>query len=131
MSDPEHARLLLDMAAKDFRALQGMMDAEVFADSIFCFHAQQTVEKTLKAWCSFAGISYPRTHDLERLLRLLQDGGVQLPEEFVSLADLTDYAVQYRYESTDVGLGPVDREQICSSVGKVVGHMGRLVKDDA
>jgi HEPN domain-containing protein len=62
MSDPEHARLLLEMAEKDLRALGGMTDDEIFADSIFSFHAQQAVEKALKAWCSLRGVRYPRTH---------------------------------------------------------------------
>jgi HEPN domain-containing protein len=129
MSDPEHARLLLEMAGKDFRALQGMMDAEVFADSIFSFHAQQAVEKVLKAWCSLKGIRYPRTHDIERLFQLLEEGGVEVPAGFTFLAGLTDFAVQYRYESTDVGLGPVDRKEIVDCTGKFVDHVRGLMAD--
>jgi hypothetical protein len=49
MGDIEHARALLDLARIDFRALNGMLDAAVFDDSIFGFHAQQTVEKHLRA----------------------------------------------------------------------------------
>ena len=127
MSDPEHARLLLEMAGKDFRALQGMMDTEVFADSIFSFHAQQAVEKVLKAWCSLKGIRYPRTHDIERLFQLLEASGTEVPKDFISLAGLTDFAVQYRYESTDVGLGPVDREEIVGSTGRFLEHVAGLV----
>ena len=127
MSDPEHARLLLEMAGKDFRAMRGMTDAEIFADSIFSFHAQQTVEKVLKAWCSWMGIAYPRTHDIERLFQLLEESGVQVPEGFTSLTGLTDFAVQYRYESTDAGLGPVDREEIIGSVRRFLTHVATLV----
>ncbi len=131
MSDPEHARLLLEMAGKDFRALRGMMDAEIFADSIFSFHAQQAVEKVLKAWCSLKGIGYPRTHDIERLFKLLEEGGVQVPEGFTSLGGLTDFAVQYRYESTDVGLGPVDREEVSGSVGELFEYVAGLATQSA
>jgi len=51
MSDEgrEHAHALLEMARKDVRALTGMTDPEVFADEIFGFHAQQAIEKALKA----------------------------------------------------------------------------------
>src|ERR1039457_172591 len=37
-----------------------------------CFHAQQTVEKYLKARLIVAGINFPRTHDLVALLALVQ-----------------------------------------------------------
>jgi HEPN domain-containing protein len=35
-----------------------------------CFHAQQCAEKYLKARLVEAGIAFPKTHDLEALLRL-------------------------------------------------------------
>ena len=59
MTDPdrEHAQTLLEMARKDARALSGMTDADVFADEIFGFHAQQVIEKALKAWCAHRGIT--------------------------------------------------------------------------
>src|SRR2546426_5281034 len=114
MRDLARAGSLPAMAEKDFRALQGMGDTDVFADSIFSFHAQQAVEKALKAWCSLKGIPYPRTHDLERLFGLLEESGEELPSRFAALASLTDFAVQYRYESTEVGLGPIDRGELVS-----------------
>jgi hypothetical protein len=50
MADFEHDRAILRMAHKDFNALSGMLDNAVFADEIFGFHVQQTLEKALKAW---------------------------------------------------------------------------------
>ena len=55
MSDLDHARLMLNMAGKDLKALQGMMDVNTFASEIFGFHAQQAVEKALKACLWRAG----------------------------------------------------------------------------
>jgi hypothetical protein len=37
------------MAGKALQALQGMIDVHTFANEIFGFHAQQAVEKALKA----------------------------------------------------------------------------------
>jgi HEPN domain-containing protein len=45
------------MATKDLRALQGMLDNKTFADEVFGFHAQQIVEKSLKAWLSLRGVT--------------------------------------------------------------------------
>ena len=62
-----------------------------------CFHAQQCVEKYLKARMCMAGVRTPRTHDLVILL----DGVLPVEptwESFrESLAYLSEYAVAYRY----------------------------------
>ena len=50
MHAADHAQDLLRMARKDFDALRGMLDHPLFADEIFGFHAQQAIEKSLKAW---------------------------------------------------------------------------------
>lgn len=52
MSDLDHARMMLNMAGKDLKALQNMLDMNAFANEIFGVHAQQAVEKALKAWLS-------------------------------------------------------------------------------
>ena len=41
------------------------------ARDIVCFHLQQCLEKYLKARLEEVAISYPKTHDLERLLDLV------------------------------------------------------------
>ena len=56
MKDLEQARNFLSIAARDYRALCGMEDAEVFSDEIFGFHVQQAVEKALKAWLCSLGV---------------------------------------------------------------------------
>ena len=75
MSALEHARGLLVMARKDFDALCGMVDNPLFAEEIFGFHAQQAIEKSLKAWLAAWSLTYPMTHDLSRLLDLLEENG--------------------------------------------------------
>ena len=65
-----------------------------------CFHAQQCAEKYLKARLQEARVSFPRTHDLTVLLRLV------LPLEplwagcAADLKSLTDAAVEVRYPGT-------------------------------
>ena len=43
MNAIDEARRLLDMAQKDFKAMQGMNDAVQFPEEIFGFHEQQTL----------------------------------------------------------------------------------------
>ena len=66
MSDQEHAEEILEASRRDLRALRGMGDVEAFSDEIFGFHAQQAVEKALKAWLAFLGQRFPKTHDLKQ-----------------------------------------------------------------
>jgi len=61
-----------------------------------CFHAQQCVEKHLKAILVLKGIDFPKTHDLEKLLSLIPaESRPDLSEE--EQAHLTEYATGARY----------------------------------
>ncbi len=63
-----------------------------------CFHAQQAVEKYLKAILAFHGEPIPRTHDLEEI-QLLCIKWIETSEfRDLSLEELSDYAVSVRYD---------------------------------
>jgi hypothetical protein len=77
-----------------------MLDSEFFAEEIFGFHVQQSVEKALKAWLEFLGETFPYTHDLGVLLQKLENRGCEVTE-FWDLLDFSLFAVQLRYDSLD------------------------------
>lgn len=93
------ARGMLAKAESDLRAAALMAESGVALDAA-CFHAQQAVEKLLKAFLLAQGAEAPRTHNLVRLLLLCQ----QHDPTFAQLAEvgdaLTPYAVELRYETT-------------------------------
>ncbi len=62
-----------------------------------CFHAQQCVEKYLKARLILAGINFPKTHDLVALLALVQKVEPLWQPWKEHLSKLTYYAVTVRY----------------------------------
>ena len=62
------------------------------------FHAEQAVEKALKAVLSSSGIEYPRTHNLVMLVELLRQAQHDLPANADDFALLVPYAVMLRYE---------------------------------
>jgi HEPN domain-containing protein len=63
-----------------------------------CFHVQQAIEKSLKAFLAFHGQAIPRTHDLE-VLEQICSTIEPFPElQSLDLAGLSDYAVQLRYD---------------------------------
>ena len=65
------------------------------------FHLQQAVEKLLKALLSFVEIDPPRTHDIEVLVELCEQEGIELPKYAKEFPKLTPYAVEFRYEIID------------------------------
>ncbi|MDP3150053.1 MAG: HEPN domain-containing protein [Ignavibacteria bacterium] len=127
MRDKKHAEHMLTIAGKDLSALRGMAkDEATFHDEIFGFHAQQTVEKCLKAILSYFGVSYPKTHDLLQLESLCMENEIKIPEEFSSLSDLTDFAVEYRYDLLEEE--PVKRSEILASVEAFFNYVQKIVQ---
>lgn len=122
MEPHEEADRLLRSAGNDFRALAGMTDPEVFTEEIFGFHAQQAIEKCLKAWIALLGAEYPRTHDISFLLSTLQRLGEEV-EDFQDLIDFNPYAVQFRYEAYEEFGNPVDRNQVIRRVRQVLDRV--------
>ncbi len=57
------ARQLLELAAADELAARTLSDAAGISDAIVGFHAQQSVEKALKAVLASHEIEFPFTHD--------------------------------------------------------------------
>ncbi len=129
MSDLAHARMMLSMARKDLTALQNMLDLNAFANEIFGFHAQQAVEKALKAWLSLIDVDYPRIHDLEELLVLLESHRETVSERFYALIDLTDFAVQFRYASFEDFDNQLDRAEMIHQVTELVEYVEKLSED--
>jgi len=60
------------------------------------FHAQQAAEKALKAVLVALGVQPPKTHQLEYLMTLIKQGGIDI-QEVREASLLTDYAVETRY----------------------------------
>lgn len=126
MKDIEHARMMLDLAMGDFKALGGMADPAVFDDGVFGFHAQQAVEKSIKAWLAILGAQYPKTHDVRLLLNLLHGQGVDA-SPFLDLVEYNIYAVQFRYESCQSGDEPIDREEAIGAVSNLINRVKKLL----
>lgn len=92
---------MLNAAERDFKALLNMQDEALFEAEIFGFHAQQTVEKLLKAWLSEIGVRYQKIHDLQILFALLKDNNQNIPLDLEELEELIDFAITFRYEVFD------------------------------
>ena len=105
----EQARLFLQKAAEDEILLNKIIADDDISDSIFGFHAQQAVEKLLKAVLAARSIRIRKTHNLRELMDLLADSGIPLAESLTDLDFLTPYGTLGRYENLPFS-APFDRQ---------------------
>lgn len=91
------AKVLARKAEDDAKAMRLLVLNPEISDEIVGFHAQQAIEKWLKAVMALHGLEEARIHDLGRLLEILGEAGVDLPPAADQLDDLSIYAVPLRY----------------------------------
>ncbi len=99
------------------------------ADTIVGFHAQQAVEKALKAVLAASGDDFPWTHDLRHLIERLNDLEIQLPLSLQDVGVLGPWAVEFRYgETID---DPLDRAQAITLANDAVAWAEAHVENKA
>jgi HEPN domain-containing protein len=87
----------LEKARSDIYAAESVLASTGPYDTA-CFHAQQAIEKALKALLACFQQPIPRTHDLDELQRLCLASRSSPELEALDLTEITDYAVQLRYD---------------------------------
>jgi HEPN domain-containing protein len=101
--------VLLGLARDDELAARALLPVKGATDAIVGFHAQQAVEKSLKAVLTDGGIEFPYTHDLDGLTELCKRNSIDVPAHLASVDQLTPYGVQLRYGASLPG--GLDRDQ--------------------
>lgn len=84
-----------------------------------CFHAQQCVDKYLKARLQEVGIPFGKTHDLSTLLDLILPVETTWEALREDLRALTVFAVTYRYPGDSAD--EIDAREAVNRCGKVRG----------
>jgi HEPN domain-containing protein len=93
----EHARGLWQKAANDLVAARAIMATGEAFDTV-CFHAQQAVEKCLKAVLALHDVEYPRRHDMAELIELVQPLFQEISSYSDRIIGLAPFAVEIRYD---------------------------------
>ncbi len=99
-ADRDEALLLLRKAREDQAVVAKLVSDREIADAAIGFHAQQAVEKALKAILAAAGYEFPWTHDIRHLLERLGAIGVAVPDSVREARWLSPWAVEFRYGET-------------------------------
>ena len=117
----EAAFSLLEKARGDWLVCDKLLKDSTVPVWIVGFHAQQAVEKSLKAVLSASRIEYPHTHNLTMLIELLRKHDLDLPEDVSEMARLTPFGAALRYDemSPEENLS-LDKEWVKSCVSKII-----------
>jgi len=104
-----------------------VMRNQDIADDAVGFHAQQAIEKWLKAVIASRGEDFEYTHDIRHLIvrAKLESREANQPFDLRQAINLTEYAVPLRYEDL-LDAEPLDRESTVSLVEEV----GQWAKDE-
>ena len=98
--EPDDAREWVNRAQSTLAYARQLHPDVLFED--LCYSAQQAAEKAIQAVFVKRNQPFPFTHNLDRLLSLLQRSGVSIPDPVLRAGVLTPYAVVVRYP------GPAD-----------------------
>ncbi|HEX5928095.1 MAG TPA: HEPN domain-containing protein [Solirubrobacterales bacterium] len=123
MSSPEPdlsetSRILLRKAEEDATAVREFAANPEIGDSIIGFHAQQAVEKWLKAVTAASGVRHSTIHDIDRLIEIVEATGIEVTLDRDRLAVLTQYAVPFRYDEL-LDAESLEREVLVALVDEV------------
>jgi HEPN domain-containing protein len=98
----EEAWRALRLADRDLKVFDILAEEPEAHLSIVLFHAQQGLEKSLKAVLFSRQIEFRRTHNLAELAQLLRQEGIETPVADDILERLNPFAVTFRYDDMDV-----------------------------
>lgn len=123
MSSPERepdevSEILARKANGDAKVLRLLAPNGEIGDDAVGFHAQQAIEKWLKAVIASRGEDFEFTHDLHRLVMLASNGTGELPFDVDLVLTLTQYAVPLRYEDL-LDAQALDRDATATLVEEV------------
>ena len=93
----ELAEVLMHKARGDASMLGVLMKNPRMPDWGVGFHAQQAVEKALKAVLGALGVNYTYTHNIGLLLQMLLESGHSVPPDGEDLSELTPFGALERY----------------------------------
>jgi HEPN domain-containing protein len=114
----------LHKAGNDLRTAETMLTVQPPTTDTICFHAQQCMEKSLKAYLVHLDQHVEKTHYLPRLVELCARTDVEFRSLMESARQLTDYAVSDRYPDN---WREIPRDEASDAVKKAA-EVFRLVK---
>ncbi|MCK0507085.1 HEPN domain-containing protein [Aromatoleum anaerobium] len=123
----EEASRLLRLARRDRETFELLMPLSRASVAALGFHAQQSIEKALKAVCTLHGIEVRRTHDLAALGQAILDAGDALPVSLDELRVLNPFAVEFRYD--DEIVSTMTRNELDARLAVILTWASRCIDE--
>ncbi len=115
----------LEHAEDDLRlAEHGMTLTSGVPYRLIAYHAQQCVEKHLKAYLVYHKVDFPYTHNISLLLNLCLELAAWT-EEMEDAKELTSYAITTRYPGIDE---EVSEDEVRQAI-EIAVHVQEIVKE--
>ena len=108
-------------ADADFNLADHLRAEGVLFPNAIAFHCQQAAEKYLKAFLVSHQVPFPKTHDLEEILDLVETVDTSLAGSLRDVIVLTPYGIELRY--------PGDRPDATPDTAREAVELARKVKD--
>lgn len=122
----------LFFADEDFNAAKALLNDKIYNQ--VCFHAQQSAEKSLKAFLKSRGLVIPKTHNLSELIHLC----IKESKSFAPMEEACQYLGRFylptRYPDAIVGSPPEglpdenDAKKAIDESGKVLKFVKKILK---
>ena len=106
-------------ADEDFELAEYLLSQGVFHPNAIAFNSQQAAEKYLKAFLTWKQIHFPKTHDLEILLVLIEQIDAALAASMEDIIVLTMYGVELRYPGDQPDVTPDNARKAVELARKV------------
>lgn len=110
------------------RARAGKASEDVLYEDL-CFDCQQSAEKAIKALLIGLNKEFLPTHSIARLLELVSEVGIEIPEEVEKAIYLTDYAVETRYPGEREPLTEEEYKEALAIAEKVFSWISKIIKE--
>jgi HEPN domain-containing protein/predicted nucleotidyltransferase len=117
----------IEKAEGDYITVKLLEESPISSKDVICFHAQQCIEKYLKAWLQEANIPVPRTHNLEDLLNLIIPTFPAWSSWHPDFSTLSKHAVDFRYPGKSATANDAEHAmKICVQVREAVRETLKL-----
>ena len=120
---------LLDLAAADLATARRLTVPGLYHN--VCYHAQQAAEKSLKALLLHETKTFPKTHDLSRLVDAIRVPQPTFPDFALESAILNEYAVDMRYEPNVLTDVDADEAQAAIAYAETIMERVRQFFDES
>ena len=116
----------LRKAAGDLQAAERLLGLQQDDHFTSAFHAQQAAEKFLKAFLVRHQIPFPKTHDIQDLLKLAARVDPTLERELSSAAMVTPFGVEFRYPGDETADRDTAQQALDEASRVQAGVLSRL-----